>query len=120
MVIVEKATLAPAMCAITKSANGPFIDLLRDFDFDHAGRFYLKTSVVREMAELAGAPKEGSLSTALAENDVLKMRISELERELESLREFERAATYTVEHMGEKVRKKPGRKPQPKPEEAAA
>jgi hypothetical protein len=120
MRIVETAALAPAMCSITKSANGPFIDLLRDFDYDHAGRFYIKTSVVREMAEMCGAPREGTVDQALGENEVLRMRVAELEAEVASLREFEQSAKYTLEHFGEKARRKPGRKPQEKPQEQAA
>lgn len=113
MFLVDRPMLAPGICMFTGTNAGPLIDLGRDFDIQHEGRMYVKASFAMEMAELAGAPSRKTVNDALGENEVLKMRVAELERENRELREFNEAARYTVESMGQHVRKKPGRKPQP-------
>src|SRR3954467_12406947 len=106
--IVEKAVLGPGQCMLSKSHNGPFIDFLRDFDFDHAGRMYLQVEQARQLGVLAGLP-------SLDEVSAMKRKLAEvtderdaLLEEVESLREFEQSARYTVESLGHKIRRKPG------------
>jgi hypothetical protein len=71
---------------------------------------------VAPTGHLAGLPHPDAV-------EALEQRVGELEavnrelgEEVESLREFEQAATYTVEHMGQKVKRKPG----PKKHDAAS
>ena len=104
--------LTPACCMFTKSSEGPFIDLGGDFDYDHAGRMYIKASYARELGTFAGLPSQDAVDVLTEERDELKARVAVLEQELEELREFEQAATYTVKHMGGKVRRPPGPKKQ--------
>jgi outer membrane murein-binding lipoprotein Lpp len=111
MNIVEVAYLAPAQCLFTGSAEGPFIDLHREFGFEHAGRMYIKTSFARELGTFAGLPSADAVEALEARVQELEAENEQLADEVESLREFEQAATYTVEHMGQKVKRRPGPKP---------
>lgn len=117
MIAVDHPTLFHPQCLVTKRADpkfGPYVDLLKDFDHDHQGRMYVSRVAVETMAKTLGLPSSDEveeLRVKVAEKDA---RLQELEGEIESLREFEKAARYTVEHMGQKVRKKPGRPPKPK------
>lgn len=110
MQIVETAYLAPAQCAFTHTTEGPFIDLQREFGYDHVGRIYIKVSFARELGVMAGLPSADELEGAREANEALREQLLEQEDELRELREFKAAATYTVEHMGERIRKKPGPK----------
>lgn len=111
MVIVERAMLAPACCMFTKTSEGPFIDLLREFDLDHAGRIYIKASYARELGAFAGLPSIDQLEAAETERDELRAKVEELEQENASLREFEQAAEYTLQHFDGRVKRKPGPRP---------
>lgn len=107
--LVDVAYLAPAQCMFTKSANGPFIDFGRDFDFDHAGRMYAKVSYIEELAEEFGSmvPRR-----ALADAEA---RIGELELEVAAERAradgaeacFE--AIDQLESAGMRARRRQGR-----------
>lgn len=119
MIAVEVPTLFHPQCLSCKRADaerGPYVDFTRDYDHDHQGRMYECRVCVETAAATLGLP------TSL-ERDDLQQRLSQAEAELadmqaelESLREFERSAKYTLERFGEKPRKKPGRKPnQPEP-----
>lgn len=113
---VERAELAPAQCLFTKSHRGPFLDMLRDFDFDHVGRMYVQVEFAKQLGVLAGLPSLDEVASLKQKLAAVSDERDELREEVESLREFEQAATYTVEHMGQKVRRKPG----PKAKEPAA
>lgn len=112
MVIVERAMLAPAMCMLRKTAEGPFIDLLREFDFDHEGRMYLSVAAARELGVFAGLPSQDSVDAAREAERGLREQVARLERENEELRQFKDAAEYTLHALGTKVRQKPGPKKQ--------
>lgn len=119
MFVVERPTLFHPQCLVSKRADdkhGPYIDLGRDFDHDHQGRMYISAVSVRAMEttldEYVGEPTREELIAKAREGEEAKQRVGELEAEVESLREFERSAQYTLERFGEKVRKKPGRKSQ--------
>lgn len=119
MIVVDVPRLFNAQCLVTKRSDperGPYIDLLRDFDMDHQGRMYISRLAVESMARKLGliSGDEDLLRDRVAE---LERQLEEAQRELESLREFEQAANYTMTHFGQKVRKKPGRKPK-QPQEA--
>lgn len=121
MHIVDIAYLAPAQCMFTHTAEGPFIDLGREFGLDHAGRMYIKTSYARELGHFAGLPSIDELEQARAEIEDLKAQVAELEAANDAMSEFNQAAKYTVEAMGRKVQKKPGRpKKQPDQEISTA
>lgn len=102
---VETATLAPAMCAFTKSAKGPFIDLGRDFDFDHAGRIYIREAYARELGLFVG------LVDLPEESDELERayeRIAVLEDEL-AVSDGVIEAIDVIESRDFRARKRPGR-----------
>jgi len=115
-----------AQCLITKRADedrGPYLDLLREFDINHQGRMYISRSAVEDMVSAfseAGVDLDTPGSRDLVEMteraEGAEAELVELASEVESLREFEQSARYTMDHFGEKVRKKPGRKPSPEKE----
>jgi hypothetical protein len=77
----------------------------------HEGPIRLSLTAIRELARTAGLPTEESHAALLERVEGLEAELVEAHAELLSLREFEQAATYSLEHLGSKVRKKPGRKP---------
>lgn len=108
MRIVERAELAPAQCAFTKSMNGPFVDLLRDFDFDHQGRVYIRVEFVKDLGRLVGMVDVAELDAVLGQVERLEGQVAELEGELEESRRF-RDALDVIESEGFRARRKPGR-----------
>ena len=119
MNVVDVPRLFNAQCLVLKRSDperGPYIDLLRDFDMAHQGRMYVSRVAVESMARKLGllSGDEADLRGRVAE---LEAELVEANEELESLREFERSANYTMSHFGQKVRKKPGRKAR-EPQEA--
>jgi len=79
----------------------------------------LSVAGIREAARFIGLPTQEQVQELTEERDGLAAHLAELEDEVQSLREFEQAATYSLEHLGSKVRKKPGRKPADKQPAAA-
>lgn len=113
MIAVDAPVLFNAQCLVTRRSDperGPYVDLLRDFDIDHRGRMYISRVAVQEMARTLGLIT-GEEQQLREENERLQAELEDVRAELESLQEFERSANYTLEHFGQKVRKKPGRKP---------
>ena len=113
MIVVDVPRLFNAQCLVLKRSDperGPYIDLLRDFDMAHQGRMYVSRVAVESMARELGliSGDESELRNRVAK---LEGELGEANLELESLREFEQSANYTLSHFGQKVRKKPGRKP---------
>lgn len=107
---VETATFVPGQCMFTDSAKGPFIDLLRDFDDRHVGRMYVQVEFARQLGVLAGLPSLDEVTELKRLLDEVTTERDELLEEVESLREFEQSARYTVETLGHRIRRKPGPK----------
>lgn len=108
MFLVEKATLAPAMCAFTKSAEGPFIDMGRDFDFDHVGRVYLRVSYARELGRFAGLVEPDEIDRLRSELDEANARVLQLEEELAAA-DGVIDAIDVIESRDFRTRRRPGR-----------
>ena len=114
MIAVPTPTLFHPQCLSCKRADaerGPYVDFTRDYDHDHQGRMYECRVCVETAAATLGLPTAQQLEDAVSEAQRLRFELDEALLELESLREFERSAKYTLERFGEKPRKKPGRKP---------
>lgn len=96
----------PAQCLVTKKGGDePFVDLGRDFDFDHVGRMYVHHSAIRDMWNLVKHLYEED-----EEVDDRDERIRELEEEVEELRKF-KESIWVIKSQGMSPQKKPGRKP---------
>lgn len=113
---VEAATLRPAQCMFTRSANGPFIDLGRDFDLDHDGRMYIKTSYARELGLFVGLQDPADMDALRFELDAANAEILRLEEELEQADGVINAIDV-IESRDFRARKRPGRKPVRKSED---
>lgn len=74
----------------------------------HEGPFRVSATAVREMARMGGLPTQPEFDALKAELEDTQLRLTQALAEVESLREFERSAVYSLEHIGQKVRKKPG------------
>ena len=82
--ITEAPTLEPAVCWITRSGQGPFIDTGVDVGRMHIerGRIYLSFDALREMARVAGILDEGkSASVELKEKEWFDKGYSEALKE---------------------------------------
>lgn len=115
---VDKAALAPGMCALTKTHEGPFIDFGRDFDFDHVGRIYLKESYVRELGVFCGLPSieahaelASRLEQAQTELDELRAQAAEQEAELVRLRDFRRQVSQVRRQQNKTAKNQSARRP---------
>src|SRR4051794_38791961 len=110
MVIVDKAVLAPAMCMFTKTHEGPFIDFLVDFDFDHVGRAYMTVRYAESIGRKIGMHTQETVDGLNADLTAKDERIAELEAQVEELERFKDNAEYTLSAFGKKVQGKPGPK----------
>lgn len=108
MVLVESADLRPGLCMFLKTAQGPFIDLLRDFDFDHDGRMYVSVQYAMELGRAAGLVDPGDVDAARGELEAARARIVELEDEL-SVADSVIDAIDVIESRDFRARRKPGR-----------
>jgi hypothetical protein len=106
--VVPKPTLFHAQCAIKRKADIPCVDLGFDFDLDHQGRFYISLDAVTDLALSAGFPTPGELDEAEKRAAAAQAEMEQMQAELEELREFKKAAEYTMAQFGKKVRRKPG------------
>ncbi len=105
--LVDVPVLGPAQCMFTEG-NGPCLDFLRDFHPGHEGRIYISVAYAKEIGAAAGM---GDPDASRSEIDRLRMLVDELTEENDRLTRFEEAAQYTMHHFGDRVRNKPGRKP---------
>lgn len=113
---VDTATLAPAMCMFTKSATGPFIDLGRDFDFDHVGRVYIREEYARELGRFVGLVDPDALGDGEREElEGLRGKVAQLEEEIAEL-DGALGAIDVLESRDFRARKRPGRRPKQKTE----
>lgn len=109
---VDQAITRPFRCAVVPYAgNGSgrmFIDTGQDLDLEHV---YISDVAAEQIAKMLGWVPPATVDTQAEQIAELNAKLSEATAEIESLREYERASQYTLEHFGEKVRRKPGRKP---------
>lgn len=108
MVLVESADLRPGLCMFLKSATGPFIDLLRDFDFDHDGRMYVSVQYAKELGRAAGLIDAEAAEAVRVELEGARARILELEDELLAT-DAVIDAIDVIESRDFRARRKPGR-----------
>ena len=83
---VPQATLFPGACILTKTGDGPFIDLLRENQYGE--RIYVAEQVAADMARLMGfwGPEEvAAAEKASGDAQFLRERIVWLETELYAL-----------------------------------
>lgn len=116
MIVVERPTLFHAQCLVTGRGDpehGPYIDLVRDFDFVHQGRMYVSVGAVRQMAKLLEEPDrqihEVLTETAeelLSENERLRKENEDLSRQLDAIDALESAGFQTRQRKQTK-RKEP-------------
>ena len=106
-------------CLVTNRSDIPVVDFgVHTQGLDQ--RVVLSVAALRQACEAAGFVSDLEFAELREANQNLGKEIEELRRENEDLKEFEEAATYTVEHLGQRVRRKPGPRPKKKPEEVAA
>lgn len=110
MFLVESATLRPALCMFTKSAKGPFIDLGRDFDFDHDGRIYIRVEYARELGRFVGLTDPEDVEALRVELDSALAEVAHLEEELAQA-DGVIDAIDVIESRDFRSRKRPGRRP---------
>jgi hypothetical protein len=116
---VEQPVIKPNQCAVYPQLGHQhekgYIDTGNELPWD--SHVYVSVHAVEELAQFIGLPTKEQLDglTELAETQA--QQIEEQARELQELREFERSARYTVESMGQRIRRKPGPR---KKEEATA
>lgn len=108
MRLVPKATLFHAQCSVTRSANGPMVDMEQDFDMDHQGRWYISVSAVRDLGALIGLVDREEVQAQADRADEAEQRVVALEGELERARVF-KGALDVIESEGFRARKKSGR-----------
>lgn len=99
------------MCLITKRNDGPFVDIGRDFDFDHQGRMYISHSAIRDLGHMIGMVDQGELDLKDQELEEIRALNNDLAKQVEKLEKFKQAVT---------VIKRNGFKAEVKQEEAVA
>lgn len=82
----------------------------------HDPEVFVSVVAIEQLAHEIGHPTRDEFEARGRLLEEQQERIEQLEAENKSLREFEQAAVYSLEHVGQKVRKKPG--PRPKEEVA--
>lgn len=80
---------------------------------------YVSAHAVKDCARELGWLSPDDAERLLEEVALARARVTECEQLLEQAAEFRRSAEYTLQRFGQKVQKKPGRKPK-KPEVANA
>ena len=121
MFLIDTAPpFVPGMCLVTKQGGeGPYVDLGRDFDYDHVGRMYIHHSAVRDMhsllltnpelAEMYGeSDKDRELKEARQQIADLQAAFEAQQRELDAIYVLKNSGSFTAQ-------KKPGRKPKKEP-----
>jgi hypothetical protein len=99
---VERAEYAPNQCAVTLSADGPFVDTGKNMDTIE-GRVYVSMQGIREL--IKASPIKDEIQAQLDERDT---EIARLKSELAEADKFQEAAEYTLSRFGGKVQRKPG------------
>lgn len=110
---VTAAARFPSTCAVLPQLGAHDPGGYFDFGTDLAGgHIYVSARAAREMADRMGWSAPGDRLGAARRERALEAKVAELEARVAEQDKFAEAAQYTLERFGEKVRAKPGRKPQ--------
>ena len=101
--IVPDAWSYPGACALTGTADGPFIDTGQELSMD--GRCFIHVNVARELGRIAGLPSEELLAEVVeardTARDALEMaaaQIEELTERLTKLEKLRNCVAYTLSY----------------------
>lgn len=114
MDIIPRPVFPPGQCIATCKSEDPkgFIDTYLTPALAGDNRIIVSVTWVEECASKLGWLSPADAADLRGELDAARERVSEVEGELQEADRFAEAAEYTLRHIGEKVRRKPGRKPQ--------
>lgn len=120
---VQQAVMAPHRCAAipfigNSNARRGFFDLEMDArEMDH---LYVSAEAAEQMARALGWEPAAVVQHYKRELEAEKVENARLGGVIADLEKFRDAAEYTLGALGQKVRAKPGRKPNPNTEKAVA